>query len=458
MTVLFLAILAACRTVAAQSKPSIVPAASTIVNRPNSSLQPLQLYDASRYACPMDCDQSGLISSAWTVYHETNRLSFCNSTMLLDFAIFNPLNDPDTHTTIRACAFGATNNATMHENISLNATASRIAKRRDSSTDSCVSSGYHKQVSQSLQIAFNGSKSSTSLVDFNAATYQLANYLASQNASSCQQVIIFAYSNTVAVGLYVGSALQSQGVAASVLQKFIESTNSGNYFESNMVQLCSDQSSRFSMGIIANANADLAAVQNSVATWASGDCVNTYDHASVLANVPVTIPTIAPNSTFISANGSTSRNETHQAARKSRALWRRGDCTTVKVASGDSCKYAKEQCGFSSIDKILVEQVRVSQLSVALRLRSSPNTIQVRACAAASHRANMSAAQLARYQTLRPNLTPTAHAIRIWCSQVTTVRRLHLLTALQSTKSALSIAIPGAGWAATISRPARQCA
>jgi chitinase len=342
MNALFLALLALGHAAATQNKPRIVSAVSAV--SPSPSLKPLQLYDSSRYDCPVDCNQSGLGPSGWTVYHDKTRLALCNSTMLLDFALFNPLDDPNTHTTIRACAFGADNDATLHEDITPNATATRIDKRGSSLANQCVSLGEQSQVTKSLQMAFNGSETSASLQDFNAAAYQLFDQLATQEAS-CEQVISFAYSNTAAIGVYVGSALQSQALATSVLQSFISSINSGGYSESNLVQLCSNQSSKFIMGVVANANADLVAVQEVVATWASGDCVSTYDRTSVLDSISMSIPALslisgisANNTTFI--NGTASINGTYQGAAKLRNLAKRGDCTTVKVAAGDTCECA----------------------------------------------------------------------------------------------------------------------
>ncbi|KAH8803510.1 hypothetical protein F5884DRAFT_636648, partial [Xylogone sp. PMI_703] len=53
--------------------------------------------------CPQSCGTVGPASSNWTVYHDAARLNQCNQTMLVDFTIFNPLNDSTTHTSIAAC-------------------------------------------------------------------------------------------------------------------------------------------------------------------------------------------------------------------------------------------------------------------------------------------------------------------------------------------------------------------
>ncbi|KAH9210382.1 hypothetical protein DL95DRAFT_465878 [Leptodontidium sp. 2 PMI_412] len=54
---------------------------------------------------PTRCPSSSLSngqSDTWTTYHDVSRLSSCNETMLLDFGLYNSLDNPATHVTIRA--------------------------------------------------------------------------------------------------------------------------------------------------------------------------------------------------------------------------------------------------------------------------------------------------------------------------------------------------------------------
>jgi chitinase len=107
--------------------------------------------NSARSRCPASCDDAGLDPINWTVYHDVNRLSWCNKTMLLDFALYNSLDDPRTHASIRCCA------------ASPEAAASRVDKRGNATSGtSCLPKGNQTQVQESLQMAFNGSDASGS--------------------------------------------------------------------------------------------------------------------------------------------------------------------------------------------------------------------------------------------------------------------------------------------------------
>jgi chitinase len=292
--------------------------------------------NSARSRCPASCDDAGLDPINWTVYHDVNRLSWCNQTMLLDFALYNSLDDPRTHASIRCCS-ASPEVATSSGAATSSAAASRVDKRGNATSGtSCLSKGNQTQVQESLQMAFNGPDASGSVSDFVEASQQMASYLVQQKPS-CNQTVTFTYSGSAVVGLFAGSGIQSQGIAASVLQQFIASVESSGYSESVLVQLCSgnNRSSRYSMGIIANADADVGFVQDAVATWASGGCVTTYDRADTWQNITLSIPN-HPTST----NG-TLTNGTFSATHAARALAPRTTCSTVQVASGDTCKYSQ---------------------------------------------------------------------------------------------------------------------
>ncbi|KAI9651823.1 MAG: hypothetical protein M1829_002136, partial [Trizodia sp. TS-e1964] len=313
-----------------------------------SALPPV-VANTARSRCPASCHDSGLDPFHWTVYHSVERLSWCNQTMLLDFALFNPLADPRTHVTIRCCAAGV--EAAISPGVaassgasgSLKSSAGRIARRDNPPTDEspCSPNGSFIQVKESLNIKFNGSGNSASTHDFLQASQQLANYL-DQKPPTCHQSVLFAYSGSAVVGLFAGSGVRS---ASSVLKQFIASVQGTGYSDSVLVQLCPgiDRSSRYSMGIIANAHADVAFVQNAVAAWEMGKCVDVSDRADIWHNITMSIPNPA-NSTHGNA---TTLNGTYPATFAARALSPRADCNTVKVAAGDSCSTLASECGIT---------------------------------------------------------------------------------------------------------------
>ena len=84
---------------AASSIPTDRAALRSAVLAGNFTARP----DFSRTDCPINCKNAGSDSSAWFVYSSVSRLELCTETMLLDFALSNQLDDPETHVKIAAC-------------------------------------------------------------------------------------------------------------------------------------------------------------------------------------------------------------------------------------------------------------------------------------------------------------------------------------------------------------------
>lgn len=277
--------------------------------------------------CPANCDESGFNPNNWTVYHQSSRLLRCNQTVLLDFALFNALDDPDTHQTIRSCT----------ANLPL------PAENANSTTNgkSCLPSGSSTVIQEPVQLATNGAGPPGSMDDFESVSQQLAAFLAHQEPM-CNNTIVFASSNSVSVGIFAGSGVNS--VIPSVLQQFTTYLTSTGIPDSTLVQLCSakNRSSKYSFGIIVNAQNDLNSVQDVVGTWASGQCITTYNDTKTWQNIAVTVPTllVQANSTF---GNRTSSNST-LSIRSAHRLHRRANCTTIQVVSGDTCTYTWNNC------------------------------------------------------------------------------------------------------------------
>jgi chitinase len=286
--------------------------ATTPIKTSNRTLSYAQL-QSQLSACPVSCDVAGFTPSNWTRYHALSRLGLCDQTMLLDFTIYNPLDDPTSQVSIGSCsanfAVGTSNTSSPTNGL-------------------CPSRGKKTQVQESLQIAFSGTGGSGSLDDFVAASQQLEAYL-SQRESGCNSTIAFAYSNSAAVGIFAGSGVQD--ITTSVLQQFITKVQSVGISESVLVQLCAGQnrSSRYGLGIVANANADLASTQKAVQTWASGNCVTSYDHSETWQNITLSVPSIVPSANATASNGTSPT--TH-------AFAPRATCNYEQVASGDTCR------------------------------------------------------------------------------------------------------------------------
>jgi chitinase len=288
--------------------------------------------------CPADCTESGSNPSNWTVYHHVDRLAKCNRTMSLDLAVYNPLDNPNSQQTIRSCTanFGNGVNSTVD----------------NTDHSSCLPNGNLTRVQDFLQLAFNETNASGSIADLEAATRQLATFL-SQQEPTCNDTISFTYSNSVAVGIFAGSGLQSQGVPALILEQFAAHIQSIGFSESALVQLCAknNRSSKYSFGIVANAQKDLAFVQNVVATWASGECITSYDGAESWQNVTISIPASLSN------GNTTFSNATYQNSAK---LRKRSDCTTTQIVSGDTCKLTQNRLYVCQLSNCIIKGVSLA--------------------------------------------------------------------------------------------------
>lgn len=288
----------------------------------------VQAFDSALKPCPARCSDAGNNPSNWTVYHDAGRLAWCNETMLLDFAIYNPLEDPETQISIRSCSADANTNA--------NGTPNRLR-----SDVSCVPAKNEVEVKASLQMTWTNSPNQGNAVEVVAAALQMLSYLA-QTDAGCDSTTVFASSGHATMGLYSGSQIQAQGISKVVLQQFIDQVQSQGIFDSLLVQLCGsdDRGADFALGIVANTNASLAFVQSAVKTWSDGKCVHAYDGAAIWKNTTFW----APNS---SKHNNSTNNSTSVALQAARVLQVRGTCTTVQVGSGDSCGTLASKCGIT---------------------------------------------------------------------------------------------------------------
>jgi NAD-dependent oxidoreductase involved in siderophore biosynthesis len=57
------------------------------------------------WPCPAACNSSSDFST-WFEYHNVKDLAVCDEPLLLTFNLYAPIDDPNTHATIRACTVG----------------------------------------------------------------------------------------------------------------------------------------------------------------------------------------------------------------------------------------------------------------------------------------------------------------------------------------------------------------
>lgn len=303
-------------------------AAAVPVSISATALAP-ELVNLALSHCPAGCDESGSSPGNWTLYPRLGRLSMCNQTMLLDFSLFTSLRKDET---LRACT------ASFTETLG----ASSIGNTTNDA--SCLPSGSLTQVQESLQLAFNKTSIPATLEDFDAAAHQLAAALSQRDDSTCNDTTSFAYSNSVALGLFVGSG--ARGILASVLQQLITKIKSTGFSSSVIVQLCAKggRSSKYSFGLVASGDRDVSLVQDAVATWASGKCITSFDDAEDWLDITLSVPSRVSSSTAGNGTagvGNSTARATPLTYRSSSMFNRRAECSTIQVSSGDTCEYSQ---------------------------------------------------------------------------------------------------------------------
>lgn len=302
---------------------SVNPTPTSVFNRDASVLLS---FNSALNRCPAGCSDSGSNSANWTAYHDTGRLAACNETMLLDFTIYNALNDSNTQTTIFACTTSSAKDA------------SKALLRRDAI---CHSSKNYNNAEVSLKLGWSGAlRKNTS--DIVSAAEQLETHLTLKE-DQCGEKIAFAYSGTVAMGIYAGSKIQA---ATSVLEDFIAEVISNGVSDTVFVQHCAGNglNSNYAFGIVARMDGDLAEVQETIRSWRDSGCITSYDESTTWNNVTISL------ATQVNVGNHTSANDTLSASKHRRSLRQRDTCTTVVVASGDGCGTLADECGISAAD------------------------------------------------------------------------------------------------------------
>ncbi|KAL4795918.1 hypothetical protein BDV19DRAFT_388634 [Aspergillus venezuelensis] len=314
---------------------------------------------AVRSRCPVSCSKSGLDSTAWSVYHRVDRLDLCDSPMLLDFNQFSKLDDPRTHLSIAAC--------TIDFELS-------SSSKRETTNTSCLSDSVTLSTdTSSLELATSGTVSSTKTTDVVDLLDQLQSAFA-LSESACKEDIRIAYTDKAAIGVYLGSALSSQGVISHVLKKLATQVQTdGSIAQETFVQLCDSFTARCSLGVYVSTNGDLPSVQQALQTWHNSSCLATEDATvdwysiSYLARSSRQNSTLPSNSTTSLAARELSRRRANtnqqlhhgylhsplHKAREDRRLRSRGDsdeCTTIQVVSGDSCTTLADECGITAAE------------------------------------------------------------------------------------------------------------
>ncbi|KAF1971118.1 class V chitinase Chi100 [Bimuria novae-zelandiae CBS 107.79] len=213
----------------------------------------------------------------------------------------------------------------------------------------CANNVPQVEITSSAELASSGG-SSDSIQDTILALSQLG-ALSTTSTFGCNETVKFAYSGDVVAGIYVGSGLANQGPLASVLDALkVQITSDGSVAENLLVQLCTNSTSRYSMGVaISTKDSDFGSVQRQLQSWKNSTCVTDMQHRNPKWHeVNYYAPTLYSNP---STPNVTMSNQTTPLLRKSTdVLEARADCRTIQVQEKDTCASLAAECGISASD------------------------------------------------------------------------------------------------------------
>ncbi|KAL4896950.1 glycoside hydrolase [Aspergillus ambiguus] len=271
-------------------------------------------------ACPAPCENLNH-PTGWTTYNRVNRLSACNETMLVDFALHNPLDNPKTTTKLYACT----------------TTGDKDAQVKEVDTSSCVAT---REIEVSMDFATSGGSAPESSSKVVAALRQVQNRLRTEK--DCTRSAMFGYAQKAVVGLFIGGKVQHDAVADSIIEKLIKQIEAEGPSERLVLQHCG-AASDYVVGIAADLTGGLPAVQHAVQQWSKAECVTGYNNTSEWSELTLTV-----SGTRVNEKQSGWRNF-------ARNLVRRDTCEYTQVVKGDLCTTTlPEKCGISQdeFDKV----------------------------------------------------------------------------------------------------------
>lgn len=216
----------------------------------------------------------------------------------------------------------------------------------------------------SFRMALTGaSASNRATANLVFAIHQISNHVAATGPSCNKNVIAFAQASGATVGLYVGSQVHRQDIAAKLLSQVLALVEAGRVSESLVAELCDPEAeygADYVAGLVIDTEGDVEKVRQSVQQWSMNSCLTSRVSGQVFGEA-VTFSIPAPsssllaggpggptgNSTSASRNGTTLTARRH-LARNGRAVLqgleaRQSYCSNVKTVVGKlrSCRLCR---------------------------------------------------------------------------------------------------------------------
>ena len=335
--------------------------------------------------CPEACHG---IPENWTVFSSIERLNVCTQPVLLDFAISNPLKDPETTVKLRACTSGKadeTANALVADAGASNRTAiGREMIKRQKSDVQCASPTRESNVRVALDKAAD---QGTSVVGDVASVLEEAVKYFSDTAK-CEDSFVAGYHKTAAIGIYVGRAIDKTKSLPAAVRTLLTFIGEEKVIKNARFQLCGQgRDADHALGIVVDGSGYLSSIQDAVKAWSNATCMDHYSTNDLTEFTVLEAPQSIANATYSNstgfnnaqsgANGTLIIPASHNISPRNLALWPRSDCRALEVIPGDDCGTLVSKCGISAQDftKYNPAQDLCSKLKIGQRVCCSAGTL-----------------------------------------------------------------------------------
>ncbi|KAH6687769.1 hypothetical protein F5X68DRAFT_239170 [Plectosphaerella plurivora] len=316
------------------------------------------VYNARLQLCPQSCDFLGPDPSQWTTYSDLAELALCPETVLFTLNVFNILSEDNDRVRITACSTGTGGSpgltsgefrATYLDDDSMPLESPRIdvvqrrniKLRRQDTSMTC--GAVPKTVSVDLEEASSGTSTSNPDAVKNAML-QLSRHIKA-DVDNCGQMIMFAAADhlQVVVGAVIGGDVDKNSAG-----KLLEASYRPELASSATIiqQSCTDISRGRGIGMFADLNGDVTAVQKALGTWVKGECLDSAELGSSNKKTSSAQLTILTSPFDDKATTNSTSSSTALSAR-SNSLSPRALCRDIQVKSGDGCGSLATRCGIS---------------------------------------------------------------------------------------------------------------
>ncbi|KAL2864282.1 uncharacterized protein BJX67DRAFT_225561 [Aspergillus lucknowensis] len=267
--------------------------------------------------CPKACSVSSNPFN-WFDYHSTARLAVCKEPMLLDFSLYNALNQTNSDWTFLACTPEGGEETEKSEH------------RRRSTTEI-----NYEDTNLALQLASWGA-SVMSDQDTGDAVKRVLDNMQTwfTESSEDDQFHIFGHFGKVVAGLYVGPRYDRTSATKALVKKMLEQIEEGSSGSPlSVLQHCATRGED-NIGLAVSTNGDLAGIQQLLRQWRDGECPSDHDEGKEAFDISVPA---APSTVAISSLYASAPLPVNRAAH----------CKMITVELGDGCQSLAKRCGIS---------------------------------------------------------------------------------------------------------------